>query len=449
MTAKVFEFIHDLRWDDAPQHVQAATRYALLDLLAVAASGTATDLSKIIRQHAISQFGCNDPLQAARILFDGRQSSVPGAALAGGMLIDSVDAHDGYKPTKGHVGCGVLPSVLAFAEADHELTETELLTRLLMGYEVGGRAGIALHATACDYHTSGAWIALASAAIGARSLQLDPEKTREAVGIAEYHGPRSQMMRCIDHPTMLKDGSGWGSMAGCSAALLARDGFTGAPAITIEADDVQDHWSDIGSNWAITDQYVKAYPVCRWAQPAIAGVLSIKEKHKFETQQIKRIEIGTFHESKRLSVSSPSTTEQAQYSLPFPTAAAIVHNDVGLEQIDGAGLRDKEVLRLSNMIEMVEVDEYNQCFPALRKSHVVIEFNDGQVLNSGTVQAAGDPEIPFSTDILQQKFMRFAGKPLGESRALALKDCVLNLGASETDESKNLRILKDLIYRSV
>lgn len=449
MAGKVIDFIHNLQWQQVPQPVQLATRYALLDLLGVAASGTATDLSKIIRQHAATQFACNDPLHGARILFDGRQCSIAGAALAGGMLIDSVDAHDGYKPTKGHVGCGVLPAVLAFAETDQKVSETELLTRLLMGYEIGGRAGIALHATACDYHTSGAWIALASAAIGARSLQLDPEKTREAVGIAEYHGPRSQMMRCIDHPTMLKDGSGWGSMAGCSAALLARDGFTGAPALTMEGDDVQSHWSDIGSSWAITDQYVKAYPVCRWAQPAIAGVLLLKEKHPFDTQQIKRIEIGTFHESKRLSVTSPSTTEQAQYSLPFPTAAAIVHNDVGVEHIDGAGLRDKEVLRLSKMIEMVEVDEYNQCFPALRKSHVAIEFNDGRVLNSGTVQAAGDPEMPFSSEILEQKFMRFASKPLGESRARALKQCVLDLGGDDTSEAKGLKEFSDLIYPSV
>ena len=44
------------------------------------------------------------------------------------------------------------------------------------------------------------------------------------------------MMRCIDHPTMVKDGSGWGAFAGVSAAYLAADGFTGAPAITIEAD---------------------------------------------------------------------------------------------------------------------------------------------------------------------------------------------------------------------
>ncbi len=443
---KVFDFIHDLQWDDVPDHVKKASRYALLDLLGVAASGTVTDLSQIIRNHAFSQFGSGDPAKSARMLFDGRRCSATGAALAGGMLIDSVDAHDGYKPTKGHVGCGVLPAVLAFTEVDQLVSEAEFLSRLVMGYEVGGRAGIALHATACDYHTSGAWIALAAAAIGSRSLKLDSEQTREALGIAEYHGPRSQMMRCIDHPTMLKDGSGWGAMTGCSAALLAKEGFTGAPAVTIESDEVRNVWADIGAGWTITDQYVKAYPVCRWAQPAIAGVLAIKEKCDFKPEQIKRVEIGTFHESKRLAVTSPATTEQAQYSLPFPVAAAVIYNDVGVEHIDGAGLRDEDVLRISNMIRMVEVEEYNQCFPGLRKSHVVIELQDGRILESGTVEAAGDPEIPFSTDMLEQKFMRFASRPLGEARAVALKDCVLNLG---TDDNNNLQNLNALIYQSV
>ena len=61
-------------------------------------------------------------------------------------------------------------------------------------------------------------------------MPLDDERLRHAFGIAEYHGPRSQMMRCIDFPTMVKDGSDWGAAVGVSAAYLARDGFTGAPA---------------------------------------------------------------------------------------------------------------------------------------------------------------------------------------------------------------------------
>ena len=446
MSQAPLDFIHDLTWDQVPEDVQSATRMALLDLLGVAASGTATALSKIIRNHAVSHFGPGHSDQGvrngSRILFDGRRCSIPGAALAGGMLIDSVDAHDGSKPTKGHVGCGTLPAALAFSEADAATTEAELLTKILIGYEIGTRAGLALHATACDYHTSGAWIALAAAALGSRSLGLSAQQTREAIGIAEYHGPRSQMMRCIDHPTMLKDGSGWGSMAGCSAALLAQDGFTGAPALTMESDDVKDIWSDLGTRWMVCEQYVKAYPVCRWAQPAIAGVMLIQEKHPFVHNEVKRVEIGTFHESKRLAVSAPETTEQAQYSLPFPTAAAIVHNDVAVEHIDGSGLKDDSVLRISELTELIEVDAYSECFPELRKSHVLIELNNGSVLESGTMQAAGDPEMPFTADELEQKFMRFASKPLGQKAAAGLKAQVLSLG-----ESNSLTTLGELIYQ--
>lgn len=381
--------------------------------------------------------------EGSRILFDGRRCSIPGAALAGGMLIDSVDAHDGYKPVKGHVGCGVLPAVLAFSEAEPDVSEAELMSRIVMGYEIGARAGTALHATASDYHTSGAWIALATAAIGSRSLRATAEQTREALGIAEYHGPRSQMMRCIDHPTMVKDGSGWGSMAGCSAALLACDGFTGAPALTIEADDVKDVWADLGSRWTILEQYVKAYPVCRWAQPAIAGVIALQGQHDFTHSQITALKIGTFHESKRLQVRQPMTTEQAQYSLPFPTAAAAVHGEVTPAHIDGAGLQDKQVLRISNLIELEEIEEYNHCFPELRKSHVVIELDDGRSLESGTIEAAGDPENPFSVDEIKDKFMRLASPALTEFGAQALVDAVMACGDGIT-----LRSLNSLIYKS-
>jgi len=319
MSSPVLDFIHDVNWDDAPDDVQAAARLAMLDLLGVAASGTVTALSKTIRQHAFEHFAPRTVpgFEGCRIMFDGRRCSAPGAALAGGMQIDSVDAHDGHKLTKGHVGCGVLPTALAFSEMELEITESDLMGHLLMAYEIGARAGIALHQMAADYHTSGAWIALAAASIGARSMNLTATQTREALGIAEYHGPRSQMMRCIDYPTMLKDGSGWGAMAGTSASLLAREGFTGAPALTLESDEVQSIWSDLGTRWTMLEHYIKAYPVCRWAQPAIAAVLELRAQHEFSHADITGLEIGTFHESKRLAVSEPSNTEQAQYSLPF------------------------------------------------------------------------------------------------------------------------------------
>jgi hypothetical protein len=52
-------------------------------------------------------------------------------------------------------------------------------------------------------------------------------------------------MRCIDHPTMIED-SCWGALAGVSAAYLAADGCTGAPAVTAEAQERQNLLSDLG-----------------------------------------------------------------------------------------------------------------------------------------------------------------------------------------------------------
>src|SRR5207249_1978270 len=109
-------------------------------------------------------------------------------ALANGMTIDALDIHDGYKLVKGHAGAAVVPATLATLTLDQQGTVSgrELLTTLVVGYEVALRAGLALHATACDYHTSGAWNALGCAAITARRLELSAEQTRHALGIAEY-----------------------------------------------------------------------------------------------------------------------------------------------------------------------------------------------------------------------------------------------------------------------
>ena len=145
-----------------------------------------------------------------------------GAAFAAATQIDNLDGHDGYNPTKGHIGCAVIPGLIAFAANNPALKSVDALNILAMSYEVGARAAMSLHQTTSDYHTSGAWNALAVAAIGCRILGATRMQLREALGIAEYHGPRSQMMREIANPSMLHDGSGMGAFVG----LMARDGFT-------------------------------------------------------------------------------------------------------------------------------------------------------------------------------------------------------------------------------
>ncbi|MGH2535150.1 MAG: MmgE/PrpD family protein [Thermomicrobiales bacterium] len=418
------EFIHETHWRDLPDDTRAHARRCLLDTLGAALGGRRTELSRIVHDFAAATYGGG----GARLWLDGRAVSPPGAALANGMTIDSLDIHDGYLAVKGHAGAAVVPAALVTVPVDggRSVSGQELLTTLVIGYEVALRAGVTLHATACDYHTSGAWNALGCAAMMARSFRLGADQTRHALGIAEYHGPRSQMMRCIDHPTMLKDGSGWGAMTGVSAAMLAQAGFTGAPAVTVDAAEVAATWADLGTRWRIGEQFFKPWAVCRWAQPAITGALALQRNHALPIAAIVRIQVTTFHQATRLACRRPTSTEEAQYSLPFPVAAALAHGQLGLAQLDGDGLQDSCVLRLADRIELVDDPVLSTRFPAERVARVRIETADGAVFDSGEVQAQWDAANPPTDEELIEKFRWLAGESLSPARAAALVDLTWN-----------------------
>jgi 2-methylcitrate dehydratase PrpD len=421
-------FIRGLRFADLPREVVDAAQLCVLDLIGVACGGIGTRLSRIIRDHAAESFGGGK--SSARLLFDGRRVSAVGAALANGMTIDAFDAHDGHVLTKGHAGAAVFPAALAFADAaGGAISGAELLTDIVVGYEVAIRAGIATHRTACDYHTSGAWNALGAAAIGARSLSLDAEQVRHALGIAEYHGPRSQMMRCIDHPTMIKDGSGWGAMTGVNAAQLAAAGFTGAPALVVESEPVVDLWADLGQRWRLLEIYFKPYPVCRWAQPAVEAALDLMRAHSLHSAEIERIEVATFHEATRLAVRAPATTEEAQYSLPFPVAAAVARGRLAAAEMDDAAFADVEILRLSRSMELRERAEFNARFPAERFAQVTFCLRDGRRLGSSDTSTRGDPETPLGEDELRAKFARLVDPVVDADRRRQIETAIRELPA--------------------
>lgn len=438
MAGPAVDFIRGFSVRDAPDAVIHQTRRCLLDLIGVAAAASRLEVARVTGKVAAAQFGGGE----ARFLFDGGRASPAGAALRNAMAIDGFDAHDGHPLTKGHAGCGTLSALLAFAGDGEGISGRDMLANLIVGYEIAIRAGMALHRTACDYHTTGAWVAVAAAGLGARMMGLDTAQTREAFGIAEYYGPRSQMMRCIDHPTMVKDGSGWGTMAGVMAAMLAREGFTGAPAVTVEGDETADLWADLGTRWRITEQYFKPYPVCRWAQPAMEAAAALERRHGFVAADIAAIRVRSFHEAVKLATRRPRGTDDAQYSLPFPVAALLVHGKVGAAEIDGDGLRDPRVLRLSDLIELVEEPRYSNLFPAERWAEVEIETTDGRVLSSGPAVARGSAENPLSDTEISAKFHALMdGSGFGE-RTAAVEHFVTTL-----EDRTSIRPLFELIFQ--
>jgi len=385
-----------------PAMVYDLARTCLLDLLGVAAGATQTPLARIAREFVLSQHPGTQPL-----LFSGATASSTGAALYGGWLIDALDAHDGHVLTKGHAGVAVLPGMLSLPEI-RELSGRRFLGELAIGYEIAVRAGISLHNSACDYHTSGAWNCLGVTAVAARVAGLSAQQLAEALGIAEFYGPRSQMMRCIDHPTMLKDGSGWGAMTGICATLLAKAGFTGAPAQLLQESDL---WRDLGSHWHFLDIYFKRYPVCYWAQPAVEATLSLRASIP-HVQDIEEIRVTSFHQAIRLHTCRPRNTEEAQYSLPWAVACAVQRGTVDQQSVVD-DLENPDVIGLAGSVRLCESTEFSEQFPAKRYATVTIRLKDGQELISDRFEARGTQANPIGRVELVNKFYELAQPVLG------------------------------------
>ena len=409
----------------------------LIDTLGVAAGATSLEVGRIARDFAVDFHAAGGQANAAHMLFDGRKVSLPGAAWALASQIDNLDGHDGYNPVKGHIGCAVVPALFAFAERHSDLTGPQALRLMVMAYEVAARAGLALHATASDYHTSGAWNALGVAALGCSIERADADTLRHAMGIAEYHGPRSQMMREIDNPTMLHDGSGMGALVGCSSALLAMRGFTGAPAITAEAEDVAAFWSDLGQVWTVSENYIKPYPSCRWGHAAIDALRKVmQEDDGIRAETIASIEVRTFDEAARLFSGMPASTTEAQYSMHFVLATMLKHGAIGPAHISGEALRDPDIAALIPLIRTVGTEPYNAAFPDHRMSAVEVVLKDGRRIQSGDVIASGGPGAWRPDADVEEKFYLFTDPALAPDRARAIwsmRDALLDPGMRFAD----------------
>lgn len=416
-------FVTDLTWADVPDRVKAQTKLALLDIIGVGASGAGFRAARISQGFARDHLGGNAPL-----LFGEGKASTSGVAFAAGMSIDALDAHDGFNPAKGHIGAVLFSSLWPYMAG---LRGDAFLAALVAGYEFGARASMAQHGTVPDYHTSGSWGAVTGAAVLARLLGLNHEVSRHAIGIAEYHGPRSQMMRGVDYPTMLKDGTGWGAMTAMSSVLFAQAGFTGAPAITVEQEP--SYWADLGSRWYTLEQYFKPYPVCRWAQAPIEGILALRRAHALTSPDVEHIHVSTFHECIRLATNNPKASDEAQYSTSFPCAVAMVRGNVGPEDVDDDALRDPEIVRLSNALSMSEDAEANAAFPLTRLAKVTLTLKDRRELVSNWMQPRWDHTTPATKAEIEAKFHRYADGPLGVARANAIRAAIEGLETSSTD----------------
>ncbi|MEM8749674.1 MAG: MmgE/PrpD family protein [Pseudomonadota bacterium] len=443
----VAKFVRNTDADDIPDRVLQTAKLLTLDLIGVLAAAAKLDAGVIARNHAANHWAAGEGAPKARMLFDGRPVSLPGFAFAMATQLDNLDAHDGWQPSKGHAGAALFPALAAFAEEQAAMSGREALINMVIGYELSYRAAAALHATVEDYHTSGAWNALGCVAMGARLRGVSDEVLRHALGIAEYHAPRSQMMREIANPTMLHDGTGFGAPVGVYALLIAEDCFTGAPAALVEFDDASPHWSDLGHNWLAEQQYIKPYPICRWAHAPIDAALDLRRKHDIKPEEVEQVDIFTFAYSADLSCTVPTTSPMAQYSLAWPVAAALVRGRVGVDEILPSSFSNADLIAMTSRIKAHVAADLEARYPQDRLARMTITLKDGRSFESGETIASGGPDPQPTEAEVVPKFRQFAGSVMTAKQVEAVEKTVLSLDHEESDFKALVDLLADMKLR--
>ena len=415
----VSSFIAHIAWEKLPPAVQRKARMALLDTLGATLVGTLTPVSRITADYAVETW----PGDEATILRHGQRASVVGAAFANGYAANGVDIDDCALYTRGHPGAQIFPTALALAET-LDLGGAEMLTAMVVGYEVAHRAARIWHATHEVYQACGSWGSVACAAVAAHLMRLTPEQTWQALGIAEYHAPNLPMMRDIDYPAMVKHGIGWGTMTGITAAQLAAQGFTGIPSL-LGAEEYQDWISDIGQRYIMVEGLAwKKYACCAWVHAALKGAEELVKGHNIRAEEVVHIRVEAPHDTVRLGTELPTTTEEAQFSVAWPLAALLVDREVGPDQMLEHRFGDQRMRDLAEKIELVETDELNELYRLAARgdprgkyaSVVIISLNDGRTLNSGIV--AGDinyPQQGWDERRVEEKFRWLARPVLDEA----------------------------------
>ncbi|WP_435317203.1 MmgE/PrpD family protein [Haloarchaeobius sp. TZWSO28] len=386
-------FVHDAQLSAFPpavcEHLDART----LDTLAAITAGYRFPTADVVRSYAETHHaGAADGADATLLDGSGARLSPAGATLVNATAANALDVDDGHRAVKGHPAAVVVPPALATAEAV-DASVSEFRTAVAVGYELAVRAGLAIHATDEVYTGTGSWGAVGAAAAVARLRNFDRETTAHALGTAEYHAPRTPIMRGVERPGMTKDGIGWGAFAGVAAADLAARGFTASGTVFDESSvAVTD---DLGDRFYLTSGYLKPYPCCRWAQPGVDAVLTLRQEHGIDPETVETIRVHTFEAATHLQTSRPESAEEAEYSYPYPVAAALVTGGFTPAELAAERREDETILALADRVDLVVDDALERRFPAECLARVDLVTASG-TYSSDVLRPRGAREQPLT-----------------------------------------------------
>lgn len=407
---------------------RAAVKRLLMDYLGVALAGSQTESGRIARRFAKAHGG----KPQARLIGDNARVPMTAAALANAISSHSIELDDIDVLALFHFSPPVFSAALAAAEYAGA-NGKQLLTALAAGCEMMERASKATNPSLRNrgFHTTPTCGVFGATVAAAKVLRLSKEKLVSALGLAgaqasglmEMYGP-SMQKRFNPGPT---------ARNGVTAALMAQLGFTGADTIFegergfLKAFSDQSHSEALGED--LKQPYdllieFKPYSCARPIHNAIDCALDVRGQAGFEADAIERIHVARHPDWARYHQNqAPRTYHEAQVSLPFSVAVALLEGKALLKQYSDRNIRNPQVKRLCQLTSISE----DASLPRGVSCNMAVTLRGGRQLTSQVDYPKGSIQNPMTEQEMQGKFESLAGPVIGAKRAQALAAAVMDI----------------------
>src|SRR3989454_4812698 len=339
-------------FDDLSEAAREQLKSRVLDALACAIGALEGEPVQLVRAQ-VEEFDGAGPCS----LLGGGHAAPDRAAFYNSALVRYLDFNDSYL-AKGETchPSDNLGAVLAAAEYARA-SGRDFLAALALAYQVQCRLSdvAPVRDAGFDHVTQGAY---AVAAGGARALGLDPTRTAHAIAGTAFNALRVTRTGLLSH----WKGLAYPNVAGAvtRTTFLARRGITG-PLEVFEGEkgfmDAVAGYFEL--NWEtedlerVTQTILKKYNAEIHSQSVLEAVLELRAREHLSAADVERVELDVFDVAYRIIGGGEEgdktvvrTKEEADHSLPYLVAVALLDGEVMPEQYRPARIRSDDVQAL-------------------------------------------------------------------------------------------------------
>ncbi len=440
ITQELTKYCSGLKFNQLPDEVIDRVKYFFLDFIGVASRGSLEDSSRSM-YHFVREL--SHTRQGGVIIGTKERAPFVYAALANGTSSHAIEMDDVNNEASLHPGVVVFPSALATGEMTRA-TGRRFIEGVVTGYEVMIRLGKALgpeNSYRQGFHPTGTCGTFGSCMTSAKLIGLNDEKMINAMGIAGSQAAGS-MEYLAQGAWTKRFHAGWAAHSGMIAAQLAKRGFKGPTSIIEGRDGFLHAYSNgadqskvlegIGSGFEILRTSVKPHACCRYMQPPIDGVLKIVKENNLRPDHVQGVKLGLLRAGAPLIAEPienkyrPESIVDAQFSMPFGAAVAILYNKAGLGEFHLSKIRSEDVRQMMRKVECFVDPELDKTFPKQWCATAEIFTKNGQRYFTKVEYCKGDPENPLTWEELIEKFHDLSHRVMIKEKRLKIVDQVKN-----------------------